>query len=72
MNLACERLTAEDYDESVGLNLFVIQNLMRGTTARDVTLGTTPYVVLMVLLVVLLFLVPDLALWLPRHMAPGR
>ena len=56
----------------VGLNLFVIQNLMRGTTARDVTLGTTPYVILMVLLVVLLFLVPDLALWLPRHMAPGR
>ena len=56
----------------VGLNLFVIQNLMRGTTARDVTLGTTPYVVLMVALVVLLFIAPDLALWLPRHMAAGR
>ena len=56
----------------VGLNLFVIQNLMRGTTARDVTLGTTPYVILMIVLVILLFLVPDLALWLPRHMAPGR
>jgi len=26
----------------------------------------------LVALVVLLFLVPDLALWLPRHMAPGR
>ena len=38
----------------VGLNLFVIQNLMPGTTARDVTLGTTPYVVLMVALVALL------------------
>jgi tripartite ATP-independent transporter DctM subunit len=56
----------------VGLNLFVIQNLMRGTTARDVTLGTTPYVVLMIALVALLFLFPDLALWLPRHMTPGR
>jgi TRAP-type C4-dicarboxylate transport system permease large subunit len=56
----------------VGLNLFVIQNLMRGTTARDVTRGTTPYVVMMILLVVLLFLAPDLALWLPRQMAPGR
>ncbi len=54
----------------VGLNLFVIQNLMRGTTARDVTVGTTPYVVLMIVLVVLLFLFPDLALWLPRQMAP--
>lgn len=56
----------------VGLNLFVIQNMMRGTTAADVTRGTTPYVVLMVLLVVLLFLFPDLALWLPRHMTPAR
>jgi tripartite ATP-independent transporter DctM subunit len=55
----------------VGLNLFVIQNLMKGTTARDVTVGTAPYVVLMVILVVLLFLFPDLALWLPRQMAPG-
>ena len=54
----------------VGLNLFVIQNLMRGTTARDITLGTTPYVVLMIVLVVLLFLFPELALWLPRQMAP--
>ena len=56
----------------VGLNLFVIQNLMRGTTARDVTVGTTPFVILMIVLVILLFFVPDLALWLPRHMAPGR
>ena len=53
----------------VGLNLFVIQNMMKGTTAGDVTRGTTPYVVLMVFLVVLLFLFPELALWLPRHMA---
>ena len=52
----------------VGLNLFVIQNMMRGMTAAEVTRGTTPYVILMILLVVLLFLVPDLALWLPRHM----
>ncbi len=45
---------------------------MRGTTAGDVTRGTTPYVVLMILLVMLLFVVPDLALWLPRHMTPAR
>jgi tripartite ATP-independent transporter DctM subunit len=56
----------------VGLNLFVIQNLMRGMTAAEITRGTTPYVILMILLVVLLFLVPDLALWLPRHMTPAR
>ena len=56
----------------VGLNLFVIQGMMRGASARDITVGTTPFVILMVLLVIILFLVPELALWLPRHMAPGR
>jgi C4-dicarboxylate transporter, DctM subunit len=54
----------------VGLNLFVIQGMMRGAGARDITVGTTPFVIMMILLVVLLFLVPELALWLPRHMAP--
>jgi tripartite ATP-independent transporter DctM subunit len=52
----------------VGLNLFVIQGLTPGATARDMTLGTTPYVVLMLVLVVLLFFVPELALWLPKQM----
>ena len=56
----------------VGLNLFVIQNMMRGMSARDVTVGTLPYVILMVWLVVLLFLFPDLALWLPRQMMAGK
>jgi TRAP-type C4-dicarboxylate transport system permease large subunit len=41
-------------------------------TDADVTRGTTPYVVLMILLVVLLFVFPDLALWLPRQMTPAR
>jgi tripartite ATP-independent transporter DctM subunit len=52
----------------VGLNLFVIQGLTPGATARDMVRGTTPYVLMMILLVGLLFLVPDLALWLPRQM----
>jgi tripartite ATP-independent transporter DctM subunit len=52
----------------VGLNLFVIQGLMPGSNAREVTVGTTPYVLLMILLVAVLFFVPDLALWLPRQM----
>jgi C4-dicarboxylate transporter, DctM subunit len=56
----------------VGLNLFVIQGLMPGTGAREVTIGTTPYVILMILLVVILFVFPDLALWLPAQMMPGR
>jgi C4-dicarboxylate transporter, DctM subunit len=56
----------------VGINLFVIQGLMRGAGAREVTVGTTPYVVLMIVLVAILFLFPDLALWLPGQMMPGR
>ena len=52
----------------VGLNLFVIQGLTPGASARDITIGTTPYVVLMIVLVALLFVYPDLALWLPRQM----
>jgi tripartite ATP-independent transporter DctM subunit len=56
----------------VGLNLFVVQNLMHGVTARDITLGTVPYVILMIWLVVLLFFFPEIALWLPRHMTPAR
>ncbi len=56
----------------VGLNLFVIQGLMPGSTAWEVTVGTTPYVILMVLLVVVLFFFPELALWLPGQMMPGR
>jgi tripartite ATP-independent transporter DctM subunit len=52
----------------VGLNLFVIQGLTPGATARDMMLGTTPYVVMLIALVGLLFLFPDLALWLPGQM----
>jgi C4-dicarboxylate transporter, DctM subunit len=52
----------------VGINLFVIQGIARGSRMRDIAVGSTPFVVIMILLVVILFLVPDLALWLPRRM----
>ncbi len=52
----------------VGINLFVIQGIARGSSMRDIAVGSTPFVVIMILLVVILFLVPDLALWLPRRM----
>jgi TRAP-type C4-dicarboxylate transport system permease large subunit len=38
---------------------------------RDIAVGSTPFVLILILLVVILFLVPDLALWLPRQMMPG-
>jgi C4-dicarboxylate transporter, DctM subunit len=52
----------------VGINLFIIQGIARGSRMRDIAVGSTPFVVIMILLVVILFLVPDLALWLPRRM----
>lgn len=52
----------------VGLNLFVIQGMMPESTAADVIRGTTPFVILMILLVALLFVFPEIALWLPRQM----
>ena len=52
----------------VGINLFVIQGIARGSRMRDIAVGSTPFVIILILLVVILFLVPDLALWLPRRM----
>ena len=55
----------------VGINLFVIQGVARGSRMGDIAAGATPFVLLLVLMVVILFLVPDVALWLPRQMMPG-
>ena len=55
----------------VGINLFVIQGVARGSRMRDIAVGATPFVAIMILLVVILFLVPDLALWLPRRTMGG-
>jgi tripartite ATP-independent transporter DctM subunit len=56
----------------VGINLFVIQGVAKGGTMKEISWGATPYVIMMILFVGLLFLYPDLALWLPRQMTPVR
>jgi tripartite ATP-independent transporter DctM subunit len=56
----------------VGINLFVIQGVARGSTMREIAVGSTPFVLLLIMLVGLLFVFPDLALWLPRQMIPAR
>jgi len=55
----------------VGINLFVIQGVAKGGTMAQIALGATPYVIMMILFVMILFLFPDLALWLPSKMTPG-
>lgn len=53
-----------------GINLFVIQSLAKGRL-HDVILGTLPYQVLMLLMIVVLAVWPQLVGWLPGRMAAG-
>ncbi len=50
----------------VGMNLYVVQGIRKEGLITDVIVGTLPFLVMMLLLVVLLAVWPDLALWLPR------
>ncbi|WP_428248681.1 TRAP transporter large permease [Ferrovibrio sp.] len=50
----------------VGLNLFVVQSLRSHGTLNDVIIGSVPFVLVMILLIVLLAIFPGLALWLPQ------
>jgi TRAP-type C4-dicarboxylate transport system permease large subunit len=52
----------------VGINLFVIQSIWKGKLS-EVVYGTIPFHLIMFLVVVLLVLWPEIALWLPRAMA---
>lgn len=49
----------------VGLNLYIIQGLTKGEPFAEVAFGSLPYTILLGVLIVLLVLWPDLALWLP-------
>ncbi|WP_050929681.1 TRAP transporter large permease [Aestuariivita boseongensis] len=48
----------------VGLNLYVIQSVARATLA-DVSRGVMPFLVMMLISVVVLYMIPDLALYIP-------
>ncbi|MDA8049018.1 MAG: TRAP transporter large permease [Rhodospirillales bacterium] len=50
----------------IGINLFVIQSVWDGRLV-DVVRGTIPFHVIMFVLLTMLVLFPDLALWLPAH-----
>ena len=53
----------------VGLNLYVIQGIGQGkVTIGDVIMGCVPFIAAMVLLIAILILVPETALWLPDQM----
>ena len=48
----------------VGMNLYVVQGTRKERLITDVIVGTLPF--LLMLLVLLLWVWPDIALWLPR------
>ena len=50
----------------VGMNLYVVQGIRKEGLITDVIVGTLPFLVMMLLLVVILVVFPDVALWLPR------
>ncbi|SDV47225.1 TRAP transporter large permease [Chitinasiproducens palmae] len=54
----------------IGINLFVIQGISRGNLS-DVVAGTVPFHALMFVLLAILMIWPDLALWLPKHLSAG-
>jgi tripartite ATP-independent transporter DctM subunit len=52
----------------VGMNVFVISGMSKEVSIQGVFLGTAPFLVAMALLLALLMLFPDLALFIPRTM----
>ncbi len=52
----------------IGMNVFVISGMSKDVSIQGVFLGTAPFLVAMGVLLVLLMLFPDLALFIPRTM----
>src|ERR1035437_8832313 len=51
----------------IGINLFVIQSIWDGELGQ-VVMGTIPFHIIMFVLLTMLVIWPDIALWLPEHM----
>ena len=51
----------------IGINLFVIQSIWDGELG-EVVMGTIPFHIIMFVLLLMLAVWPDIALWLPSHM----
>jgi len=53
----------------VGINLYVVQGLRKRGRIDDVIIGTSPFVVTMLLMLLILSIWPQIALWLPQMAA---
>jgi TRAP-type C4-dicarboxylate transport system permease large subunit len=54
----------------VGLNLYVVQAVRRGGSFWELCLGSLPFVGAMLVMIALLIVFPQLALWLPTILNP--
>ena len=52
----------------VGMNIFVVKNLIRHLSIADIFRGVTPFTVALVALLALIVAFPGLATWLPSFM----
>ena len=52
----------------VGLNLFTIHGISGGAKFSEVVAGSTPYVFLMLIVIVILTFYPEIVTWLPETM----
>ena len=50
----------------VGINLFIVQGIRRRGQLHDVMIGALPFVGSLVVMIVLLIIFPEIALWLPE------
>jgi C4-dicarboxylate transporter, DctM subunit len=56
----------------VGLNIFIVNAIAPDVPVTRVMLGTIPYVLCMILLIVILCAFPEIATWLPDRLMGGR
>jgi len=52
------------------LNLYVVQAVRNEGSISDLFKGATPFLVAMLVMIAVLIIVPDLALWLPSVLNP--
>ena len=50
----------------VGINLYVVQGLRKRGRIDDVIIGASPFVITMMIMVIILSIWPEIALWLPK------
>ena len=54
----------------VGVNLYIVQGIRNGGSMNDVIIGTLPFVVTMFVMIIVMVIWPDIALFLPEMFYP--